>query len=202
MVKKELMSSKFFTVNNVQKSYGQGDTKVKVLKGITTELEKGKICVILGPSGSGKSTLLNVIAGLEQADGGTICVDGEEITALDEKHMGGEIMRNPLIKRYPRDLKSNFGRYLAVFLMLMVTIAIMSGFLCVSDGIQIALKDSWKESKVEDGMFSSYSIIDTKTLRSVEELGVSVYENHYINENIKVCFEFMRTEKIQILLRP
>lgn len=88
MVKKEQMSSNFFSVKNVEKSYGEGNAKVKVLNGITTQLEKGKICVILGPSGSGKSTLLNVIAGLEQLDSGTICVDGQEISALDTKHLG------------------------------------------------------------------------------------------------------------------
>lgn len=87
MVKKE-MGSKFFSVKDVEKSYGEGNAKVKVLNGITTQLEEGKICVILGPSGSGKSTLLNVIAGLEQLDSGTICVDGEEISALDAKHLG------------------------------------------------------------------------------------------------------------------
>jgi putative ABC transport system ATP-binding protein len=88
MVKEEQMGSKFFSVKDVEKSYGEGNAKVKVLNGITTQLEEGKICVILGPSGSGKSTLLNVIAGLEQLDRGTICVDGEEISALDTKHLG------------------------------------------------------------------------------------------------------------------
>ncbi|MDD4113227.1 MAG: ABC transporter ATP-binding protein [Herbinix sp.] len=87
MVKEE-MGSKFFSVKDVEKSYGEGNAKVKVLNGITTGLEKGKICVILGPSGSGKSTLLNVIAGLEQVDSGTICVDGEEISALNTKYLG------------------------------------------------------------------------------------------------------------------
>lgn len=88
MVKEEQMGSKFFSVKDVEKSYGEGNAKVKVLNGITTQLEEGRICVILGPSGSGKSTLLNVIAGLEQLDSGTICVDGEEISALDTKHLG------------------------------------------------------------------------------------------------------------------
>lgn len=88
MVKEEQMGSKFFSVKNVEKSYGEGNAKVKVLNGITTQLEEGKICVILGPSGSGKSTLLNVVAGLEQLDSGTIFVDGEEISALDAKHLG------------------------------------------------------------------------------------------------------------------
>lgn len=88
MVNNELMESKFLTAKNVCKSYGQGDAKVKVLKGITTELERGEICVILGPSGSGKSTLLNLIAGLEELDDGTIHVDNEEISSLDMKHLG------------------------------------------------------------------------------------------------------------------
>lgn len=88
MVNEKQMGSKFFSVKDVEKSYGEGNAKVKVLNGITTQLEKGKICVILGPSGSGKSTLLNVIAGLEQLDSGTICVDGEEISSLDSKHIG------------------------------------------------------------------------------------------------------------------
>jgi putative ABC transport system ATP-binding protein len=88
MVKEDQMSSKFFSVKDVEKSYGEGNAKVKVLNGITTQLEEGKVCVILGPSGSGKSTLLNVIAGLEQLDSGIICVAGEEISALDTKHLG------------------------------------------------------------------------------------------------------------------
>lgn len=88
MVKNEQMGREFFSIKDVEKSYGEGSAKVKVLNGITTELEKGKICVILGPSGSGKSTLLNVVAGIEQLDGGTICVDGEEISTLDMKHLG------------------------------------------------------------------------------------------------------------------
>ena len=87
MVKKE-MGSKFFTVTDVEKSYGEGNAGVKVLNGITTQLEEGKICVILGPSGSGRSTLLNVIAGLEKTDRGTICVDGEEISKLDSRRLG------------------------------------------------------------------------------------------------------------------
>lgn len=89
------MGSKFFAVTDVEKSYGEGNARVKVLNGITTQLEEGKICVILGPSGSGKSTLLNVIAGLEKTDRGTICVDGEEISRLDSRHLG-QYRRNKL----------------------------------------------------------------------------------------------------------
>lgn len=99
--------------------------------------------------------------------------------------VGGDSMRNPLRKRYSRDLKRNLGRYLSIFLMLMVTIALMSGFLSVSDGVQVAFKENRRECKLEDGLFSSYTKISTETIHNVEKLGLSVYENYYVNEKIK-----------------
>jgi putative ABC transport system ATP-binding protein len=60
-------------VNDVHKFYGEGDSKVEVLRGVNCEIKDGEICVLLGPSGSGKSTLLNIIGGIETADFG--CVD-------------------------------------------------------------------------------------------------------------------------------
>ncbi|MDD4113228.1 MAG: ABC transporter permease [Herbinix sp.] len=94
-------------------------------------------------------------------------------------------MRNPLRKRYTRDLKKNSGRYISIFLMLMVTIALMSGFLSVTDGIQVAFMENRKACKLEDGLFSSYNKINADTIGNVEILGVSVYENYYIDESIK-----------------
>jgi putative ABC transport system ATP-binding protein len=73
----------FLTVENVKKSYGIGDASVQVLDGVSTGMEKGKICTVLGPSGSGKSTLLNLIGGLDTADSGEITVDGKKITGMD-----------------------------------------------------------------------------------------------------------------------
>jgi putative ABC transport system ATP-binding protein len=58
-----------------------------VLKGAGLELEKGEIGVILGPSGSGKSTLMNIIGGVDRADGGTVEVDGECITDLNDNQL-------------------------------------------------------------------------------------------------------------------
>ena len=89
--------------------------------------------------------------------------------------VGGDSMRNPLRKRYSRDLKRNLGRYLSIFIMLMVTIALMSGFLSVSDGVQVAFKENRRECKLEDGLFSSYTKISTETIHNVEKLRVSVY---------------------------
>ncbi|MBQ8055049.1 MAG: ABC transporter ATP-binding protein [Lachnospiraceae bacterium] len=72
----------FLEVEDLVKFYGEGENRVKVLKGISTGVEKGEMCVIQGPSGSGKSTFLNCIGGLEVPDGGSIKVDGTEIAGM------------------------------------------------------------------------------------------------------------------------
>lgn len=70
------------------KHYGNGEARVQVLDGITTEVMRGEVCVMLGPSGSGKSTFLNLIGGLEDADGGSVSVGGCELTALGPRELG------------------------------------------------------------------------------------------------------------------
>ncbi|MDO4544791.1 MAG: ABC transporter ATP-binding protein [Bacillota bacterium] len=77
----------FLELNDITKSYGEGDSYVRVLKGITTGVDKGQICVLLGPSGSGKSTLLNIIGGIDTADSGSVAIDGEKIESMSEKHL-------------------------------------------------------------------------------------------------------------------
>lgn len=75
----------YLEVKNIKKSYGEGGSYVQVLRGITSNVEKGQMCVIQGTSGSGKSTLLNCIGGLEVLDSGSIVVDGKEITGLQKE---------------------------------------------------------------------------------------------------------------------
>lgn len=77
----------YLEVKDLKKSYGEGGSYVQVLKGITTGIEKGQMCVILGPSGSGKSTFLNVIGGLDTVESGTIIVDGKEIGGLNQQNL-------------------------------------------------------------------------------------------------------------------
>lgn len=55
----------YLELNQVKKSFGSGENKTEVLKGISCGIKKGDICVLLGPSGSGKSTLLNIIVALK-----------------------------------------------------------------------------------------------------------------------------------------
>ena len=77
----------FIEVNDIKKSYGEGGSYVQVLKGVTTGIEKGQICAILGPSGSGKSTLLNTIGGFDTVDSGSIKISNIEITKLNPKEL-------------------------------------------------------------------------------------------------------------------
>lgn len=72
----------YLEIKDVKKSYGSDASYIQVLKGITTSLEKGQMCVIQGTSGSGKSTLLNCIGGLDTMDSGSVKVDGKEIFGL------------------------------------------------------------------------------------------------------------------------
>ena len=77
----------FFEIKQIKKSFGAGDSRVEVLKGIDLEIERGEFCVLLGPSGSGKSTLLNIIGGIDGADSGSITIDGERIEDMTEKKL-------------------------------------------------------------------------------------------------------------------
>lgn len=77
----------FLTLQRIKKSFGQGESKVEVLKGIDLAVEQGEFCVLLGPSGSGKSTLLNIIGGIDRADDGEIVIHGERMADMKEKRL-------------------------------------------------------------------------------------------------------------------
>lgn len=72
----------YLEVKDLKKSYGKEESFVQVLKGVSTGVAQGQMCVIQGTSGSGKSTFLNCIGGLDTMDSGSIKVDGKEIFGL------------------------------------------------------------------------------------------------------------------------
>ncbi|MCM1538784.1 MAG: ABC transporter ATP-binding protein [bacterium] len=74
-------------LQNVTKTYGSGESRVQVLKGISLCTEEHDFVVILGASGSGKSTLLHVMSGLEKPDGGTIFYDGQDIAQFSDNQL-------------------------------------------------------------------------------------------------------------------
>ena len=82
-----LVSDNLIEVSNLRKSYGQGDNRVDVLKGIDCKIKRGSICTLLGPSGSGKSTFLNILGGIESFEEGSLIVDGLELKNLSKKDL-------------------------------------------------------------------------------------------------------------------
>ena len=74
----------FLQLNQIKKSFGKGDNRIEVLKGIDLSVEKGEFCVLLGPSGSGKSTLLNILGILDNYDSGEYLLNNVLIRDLSE----------------------------------------------------------------------------------------------------------------------
>jgi len=72
-------------VRGLTKSYGLGEARIDVLRGVNLDVAAGEICAVMGPSGVGKSTLLHLVAGLDEPDSGTIEVLGTKLTGLDDR---------------------------------------------------------------------------------------------------------------------
>ena len=70
--------------NEVSRRYGEGETTVDALRGISLEIPDERLTAVMGPSGSGKSTLMHILAGLDKPSSGTVTVGGTEITSLDD----------------------------------------------------------------------------------------------------------------------
>ena len=77
----------YLKIDNIKKSYGTGDSRVDVLKGINCGVNRGEICVLLGPSGSGKSTLLNILGGIDKADSGCVTIGEDKIENFNDKQL-------------------------------------------------------------------------------------------------------------------
>nr|WP_109597577.1 ABC transporter ATP-binding protein [Actinoplanes xinjiangensis] len=72
------------SVRDVHRRFGSGPATVHALRGVSFDVEAGSMVALVGRSGSGKTTLLNVVGGLDRPDEGTVVVDGDEVTGLDE----------------------------------------------------------------------------------------------------------------------
>ena len=73
--------------NNVSKIYKAGEVEIKAVDDVSFSVEKGEFCVIVGASGSGKTTALNIIGGMDNATSGDVIIDGEVITAMNNKRL-------------------------------------------------------------------------------------------------------------------
>ncbi|MBQ7473350.1 MAG: ABC transporter ATP-binding protein [Oscillospiraceae bacterium] len=81
------MSEDFIRFENVKKVYRTGEVELTALRDVSFSVARGEICVIVGESGAGKTTLLNILGGMDCLTEGTIVVDGEEVSAFDERRL-------------------------------------------------------------------------------------------------------------------
>lgn len=113
-------------------------------------------------------------------------------------------MKSPLRKRIPRELKGEIGKYLVVFILMVATIGMVSGFL-VADGSMIqAYDEGFEKYNIEDGNFRTGDRLYRGQREAIEEEGVKIYENHYIEDSLSngstIRFFKNRTEVDKICL--
>lgn len=82
--RKEINAMKILEVKNLSKIYGKGETRVRALDNVSFSVNKGEFVAIVGPSGSGKSTLLHILGGVDVPTSGSVIINGEDISQLDE----------------------------------------------------------------------------------------------------------------------
>lgn len=93
-------------------------------------------------------------------------------------------MKNPLRKRIPRELKGEFGKYLVVFLLMVLTIGFVSGFLVADGSMLKAYNESFDKYNIENGNFRTAEKIYSSQWKGIEAAGVKLYENYYIEEDL------------------
>ena len=79
----------FVKLENITKIYHMGEVEIRAADNINFSIKKGEFVVIVGPSGAGKTTVLNILGGMDTATGGTLTVDGKDITAYDSRQLTG-----------------------------------------------------------------------------------------------------------------
>jgi putative ABC transport system ATP-binding protein len=77
-------STAVITARQVVRRYGEGDTAVDALRGVSVDIDRGRLTAVMGPSGSGKSTLMHILAGLDSPTSGDVTVAGVDVTGLDD----------------------------------------------------------------------------------------------------------------------
>ena len=92
-------------------------------------------------------------------------------------------MRNPLIKRLPRELLSEITKYLVIFIFMTGTIGFISGFLVAGDSLKKSYDESFEKYNIEDGNFELLNKADENLINTLEEQDLKIYNNNYIEED-------------------
>ena len=91
-------------------------------------------------------------------------------------------MKSPLRKRLPRELKSEIGKYLVVFILMVASIGFVSGFLVADNSMLIAYNEGFEKYNIEDGNFRTAEQVHKTQREEIEALGVKLYDNYYVEE--------------------
>lgn len=91
-------------------------------------------------------------------------------------------MKNPLYRRLPRELKSDFGKYLVIFLFIAGMISLVSGFLVADNSLIAAYEEGFEKYHIENGHFELQQEADQELLDALEAEGVTIYQNYYVEE--------------------
>ena len=115
------MKEDFLEIKDLKKSFGTGEARQEVLRGMNFTVKRGEFCVLLGPSGSGKSTLLNIIGGIDTPDEGYVSINGDKLEEMNEsqltmyrrKHLGYVFQMYNLIPNLNVKENIEVGAYLS-----------------------------------------------------------------------------------------
>ena len=90
-------------------------------------------------------------------------------------------MKNPLMKRLPRELKDDFVKYLVLFMFMTLTIGFISGFLVAGGSLKTAYDESFEKYSIESGHFLLKNEADNALIKKIEKEKVTVYKNYYMD---------------------
>lgn len=96
--------------------------------------------------------------------------------------MVGDIMRNPLVKRYPRELKRNLGKYIVIFLFMVITIGFVSGFLVADNSMQKEYNSTFDKYNIEDGHFVLENKLTSDLRKKLKKKNIKIYNTNYKQE--------------------
>jgi putative ABC transport system ATP-binding protein len=84
---RDVAAAPVVSAHELTRRYGEGDTCVNALRGVSLDIARGRLTAVMGPSGSGKSTLMHILAGLDRPTSGTVAIAGTEITDLNDREL-------------------------------------------------------------------------------------------------------------------